>query len=105
MLLSLMLAAGLTSAVPAPAGTEDAITLHRLRSMVQAIQATISEGGGGSEMDDRLVECDNGTKQPRHRRWPRRSSPISARAGEQGGASAIADLLTTARHELPQTQI
>ena len=44
MLLSLMLAAGLTSALLAPADTEDTITLHRLRSMDLAIQATIDEG-------------------------------------------------------------
>lgn len=44
MLLSLMLATGLTSALLAPADTGDAITLHRLRSMDATIRAAIDEG-------------------------------------------------------------
>lgn len=44
MLLPLMLAAGLTSALLAPADAGDANTLHRLRSMDLAIRKTIDEG-------------------------------------------------------------
>ena len=44
MPLSLMLAAGLTSGLLAPADAGDPITLHRLRSMDVAIRATIDEG-------------------------------------------------------------
>lgn len=44
MLLSLMLTAGLTSALLAPVDAGDVITLHRLRSMDLTIRKTIDEG-------------------------------------------------------------